>query len=87
MGLPLSREVLEPTARGHAIEVRLCAEDPENNYLPAAGELILADRLLLTLGGCAANVAVGLAKMGVAASVAGRVGAVMWLAKRGMVGN
>jgi sugar/nucleoside kinase (ribokinase family) len=44
------------------------------DHLPAAGELILADRLLLTLGGCAANVAVGLAKMGVAASVAGRVG-------------
>jgi sugar/nucleoside kinase (ribokinase family) len=44
------------------------------DHLPAAGELVLADRLLLTLGGCAANVAVGLAKMGVAAAVAGRVG-------------
>lgn len=44
------------------------------DHLPAAGELILADRLLLTLGGCAANVAVGLAKMGVTATVAGRVG-------------
>src|SRR5437588_12525564 len=42
--------------------------------LPAAGELVLADRLLLTLGGCAANVAVDLAKMGVATAVAGRVG-------------
>jgi sugar/nucleoside kinase (ribokinase family) len=44
------------------------------DHLPAAGELVLADRLLLTLGGCAANVAVGLAKLGVAAAVAGRVG-------------
>jgi sugar/nucleoside kinase (ribokinase family) len=44
------------------------------DHLPAAGELVLADRLLLTIGGCAANVAVDLAKMGVAASVVGRVG-------------
>src|SRR5262249_46475051 len=38
------------------------------------GELVLADRLLLTLGGCAANVAVDLTKMGVRAEVVGRVG-------------
>ncbi len=44
------------------------------DHLPAAGELVLADRLLLTLGGCAANVAVGLSRMGVSAAVAGRVG-------------
>jgi sugar/nucleoside kinase (ribokinase family) len=44
------------------------------DHLPVAGELVLADRLMLTLGGCAANVAVGLAKMGVSAAVAGRVG-------------
>src|SRR5262245_50807263 len=42
--------------------------------LPAAGELVLADRILLTIGGCAANVAVDLAKMGVPAAVVGRVG-------------
>jgi sugar/nucleoside kinase (ribokinase family) len=34
----------------------------------------MADRLLLTIGGCAANVAVDLAKMGVTAGVVGRVG-------------
>ena len=28
------------------------------SHLPAAGELVLADKLLLTIGGCAANVAV-----------------------------
>jgi sugar/nucleoside kinase (ribokinase family) len=42
--------------------------------MPAAGELVLADRLLLTIGGCAANVAVDLGKMEVQAEVAGRVG-------------
>jgi sugar/nucleoside kinase (ribokinase family) len=44
------------------------------DHLPAAGELVLADRLLLTIGGCAANVAVDLAKMEIGASVVGRVG-------------
>jgi sugar/nucleoside kinase (ribokinase family) len=44
------------------------------DHLPSAGELVLADRLLLTIGGCAANVAVDLAKMQVSASVVGRVG-------------
>jgi sugar/nucleoside kinase (ribokinase family) len=44
------------------------------SHLPAAGELVLADRLLLTIGGCAANVAVDLTRMGVPAAVVGRVG-------------
>ena len=44
------------------------------SHLPAAGELVRADRLLLTLGGCAANAAVDLAKMQVRAGVVGRVG-------------
>jgi sugar/nucleoside kinase (ribokinase family) len=43
-------------------------------HLPAAGELVLADQILLTIGGCAANVAVDLVKLGVNASVVGRVG-------------
>jgi len=42
--------------------------------MPAAGELVTAERLLLTLGGCAANTAVDLAKMGVRTAIAGRVG-------------
>lgn len=44
------------------------------DHVPAAGELVMADRLLLTLGGCAANAAVDLARMGVRATVLGRVG-------------
>jgi sugar/nucleoside kinase (ribokinase family) len=48
------------------------------SHLPAAGELVIADRLLLTIGGCAANVAVDLVKMGVRTAVAGRVGGDMF---------
>jgi sugar/nucleoside kinase (ribokinase family) len=43
-------------------------------HLPAAGELVMADRIILTIGGCAANAAVDLVKMGVKAGVVGRVG-------------
>lgn len=42
--------------------------------LPDAGELVLADELILTIGGCAANVAVNLGKLGVPATVVGCVG-------------
>lgn len=42
--------------------------------LPAAGELVMADGMLLTSGGCAANAAIDLAKMGVKTAVVGRVG-------------
>jgi len=44
------------------------------SHLPAPGELVLADQLLLTIGGCAANAAVDLAKMKISAAVVGRVG-------------
>jgi sugar/nucleoside kinase (ribokinase family) len=43
-------------------------------HLPVEGEVVLAERILLTIGGCAANVAVDLAKMEVPATVVGRVG-------------
>ena len=42
--------------------------------LPRAGELILCDRLPLAVGGCAANVAIDLARVGVGVGVAGCVG-------------
>ncbi|HEY8638394.1 MAG TPA: biotin carboxylase N-terminal domain-containing protein [Solirubrobacteraceae bacterium] len=38
-GLPLPPAALEPTMRGHAIEVRLYAEDPEQDFLPQTGQL------------------------------------------------
>ncbi|HQR05781.1 MAG TPA: carbohydrate kinase family protein [Gemmatales bacterium] len=44
------------------------------DHVPAAGELVLADGMLLTSGGCAANTAVDLAKMGIRSSIVGRVG-------------
>lgn len=44
------------------------------DHLPKAGELVLADSMLLTSGGCAANTAVDLSRMGVRSSVIGRVG-------------
>jgi len=44
-------------------------------HVPAAGELVTADKMLLTIGGCAANAAVDLVKMEVSAAVVGRVGA------------
>jgi propionyl-CoA carboxylase alpha chain len=36
---PLPAEALAPTLTGHAIEVRLYAEDPENGFLPVTGTL------------------------------------------------
>src|ERR1019366_6612180 len=44
------------------------------SHMPAAGELVLADQLLLTIGGRAANVAVDLVRLGASAAVVGRVG-------------
>ena len=42
--------------------------------VPAAGELILADHLSLSIGGCASNAAVDLARVGVRVAVVGSVG-------------
>src|SRR5262245_4436024 len=44
------------------------------SHLPAAGELVMTDKMLLAIGGCAANAAVDLTKLGVAVAVVGRVG-------------
>jgi sugar/nucleoside kinase (ribokinase family) len=56
---------------GIVVADHVCTPVP---HLPAAGELVLADRMTLTIGGCAANVAADLSRMGVPAAVVGRVG-------------
>jgi sugar/nucleoside kinase (ribokinase family) len=47
---------------------------PPLDRLPAAGELLATDDFLLQPGGCAANTAIALGKLGVRAAVCGRVG-------------
>ena len=38
-GLPLPKKQEELTINGHAIEARICAENPDNGFLPATGNL------------------------------------------------
>jgi acetyl-CoA carboxylase biotin carboxylase subunit len=40
-GAPLPKAAEDVTIRGHAIEVRLYAEDPENGFLPKTGRIVL----------------------------------------------
>jgi sugar/nucleoside kinase (ribokinase family) len=47
---------------------------PPLQRLPAAGELVATDDFLIQPGGCAANVALALGKLGTTAAVCGRVG-------------
>ncbi len=44
------------------------------DHLPAPGELVAADELVLNIGGCASNTAVDLARLGVRATICGKVG-------------
>jgi sugar/nucleoside kinase (ribokinase family) len=44
------------------------------SHVPAAGELVKADELILNIGGCASNAAVVLSKLGVRSTVCGKVG-------------
>ncbi|MBX9680686.1 MAG: carbohydrate kinase family protein [Gemmataceae bacterium] len=56
---------------GIIVADHVCTPIPK---MPAAGDLVMTDGMLLTIGGCAANAAVDLAKMGVRTAIAGRVG-------------
>jgi sugar/nucleoside kinase (ribokinase family) len=47
---------------------------PPLSHVPEAGELIVVDRLVLAIGGCAANAAINLARLGVPTRVACKVG-------------
>jgi propionyl-CoA carboxylase alpha chain len=42
-GEPLPPEAIAPQRAGHAIEVRLCAEDPVNGHLPSSGTFHLVE--------------------------------------------
>ncbi len=64
-------EPSEVLCAGIIVADHVCSPIP---HLPRAGELVMSDQMLLTIGGCAANVAVDLIKMGVRTAVAGRVG-------------
>jgi len=44
------------------------------SHVPAEGELVRADDLILNIGGCASNAAVVLSKLGIRSTVCGRVG-------------
>ncbi|HEX3872306.1 MAG TPA: carbohydrate kinase family protein, partial [Pirellulales bacterium] len=56
---------------GLLVADHLCTPIPR---LPDAGQLVLADRLPLTVGGCASNAAIDLARAGVKVAVVGCVG-------------
>lgn len=40
-GLPLQINQEDIRQRGHSIECRVCAEDPENNFFPSTGEILV----------------------------------------------
>jgi sugar/nucleoside kinase (ribokinase family) len=44
------------------------------DHVPAEGELVAADDLILNIGGCASNAAMDLGRLGVRAAICGRVG-------------
>lgn len=44
------------------------------DHMPTAGELVAADELVLNIGGCASNAAVALSKLGIRATLCGKVG-------------
>lgn len=46
MGLPLSFRQEDLSIRGHAIEIRVYAEDPTHNFLPDIGKLVVYNRPL-----------------------------------------
>lgn len=56
---------------GVLVADHLCPPLP---HMPAAGELIAVDRLVLTIGGCAANAAINLARLGVRTQVLCKIG-------------
>lgn len=62
---------IECLSVGVLVADHLCAPIP---HFPVPGELVLASDLPLAIGGCAANVGIDLAKLGIHAEVVGAVG-------------
>lgn len=67
----MSSSQLDCLCAGIIVADHVCAPVP---HMPVSGELVLSERMELTLGGCAANVAVSLTKLGKRTSVVGCVG-------------
>lgn len=63
--------VYDCLAAGIVVADHVCAPV---DHLPVPGELVTTSRLDLTIGGCAANVATDLAKLGLKVGVVGKVG-------------
>ena len=69
---PIKKVVTETDqAAGIVVADHLCTPI---DHLPGAGELVRADDLVLNIGGCASNAAMGLARLGVHTAICGRVG-------------
>src|SRR5262245_37121910 len=68
---PRSSQTMDCLSVGILVADPLCAPV---DHVPRAGELVIADHLLLNIGGCAANAAMGLARLGVNVGVIGCVG-------------
>jgi sugar/nucleoside kinase (ribokinase family) len=62
---------VECLSAGILVADHLCTPIPR---LPRAGELVLAEALPLSIGGCAANVAMNLVRLGIGVAVSGCVG-------------
>lgn len=67
----MARVVYDCLAAGIVVADHVCAPV---DRLPLPGELVTTSRLDLTIGGCAANVATDLAKIGLNVGIVGRVG-------------
>jgi hypothetical protein len=67
----ISGGTIDCFSAGILVADHLCAPI---DHLPAAGELVLTDDLPLQIGGCAANTAIDLARLGVRVGILGCVG-------------
>lgn len=67
----MSQPVYDVVCAGIVVADHVCAPVER---MPASGELVLTERMELTVGGCASNAAVDLAKLGLRVAIVGTVG-------------